>query len=238
MDPLHYFSLQPVFHDWCNKGCSVCYPVCGVVQIKYPLLLNGKNSPYSRGRGFPLLFSSQSVCLSLSYFLFQPVLHDLCNKGCGMCYPVCGMLRIKEPLLLIGKRSLYSGGSRFSLLLNIHSFIYSLLAVHTFPYVKNRFSWKIIGKSSLYSGGSGFSLPLNIHSLIYSLLAVHTFPYVKKRILVKDTKEIVLQPIEVAIDEIQKKVADIHELLSATEPGLIKLQLALSGSVATQVMGS
>ena len=24
----------------------------------------------------------------LSYFLFQPVLHDWCNKGCGMCYPV------------------------------------------------------------------------------------------------------------------------------------------------------
>ena len=38
----------------------------------------------------------------LSYFLFQPVLHDWCNKGCGMCYPVCGMMHIKEPLLLIG----------------------------------------------------------------------------------------------------------------------------------------
>ena len=23
-----------------------------------------------------------------------------CNKGCGMWYPVCGMLHIKEPLLL------------------------------------------------------------------------------------------------------------------------------------------
>ena len=22
----------------------------------------------------------------LSYFSFQPVLHDMCNKGCGMCY--------------------------------------------------------------------------------------------------------------------------------------------------------
>ena len=37
----------------------------------------------------------------LSYFSFQPVLHDWCNKGCGMCYPVCGMVRLKEPLLLI-----------------------------------------------------------------------------------------------------------------------------------------
>ena len=44
----------------------------------------------------------------LSYFSFQPVLHDWCNKGHGMCYPVCGMMHIKEPLLLlINKNSLY-----------------------------------------------------------------------------------------------------------------------------------
>ena len=41
----------------------------------------------------------------LSYFSFQPVLHD-------MCYPVCGMVHIKEPLLLIDKSSL-CGGSGF-----------------------------------------------------------------------------------------------------------------------------
>ena len=50
--------------------------------------------------------------LKRSYFSFQPVLHDWCNKGRGMCYPVCGMVHIKEPLLLIGKSSL-CGGSRF-----------------------------------------------------------------------------------------------------------------------------
>ena len=38
----------------------------------------------------------------LNYFLFQPVLHDWYNNGGGMCYPVCGMMHIKEPLLLIG----------------------------------------------------------------------------------------------------------------------------------------
>ena len=48
----------------------------------------------------------------MSYFLFQPVLHDCCNKGCGMFYSVCGMVHIKEPLLLILKSSL-CGGSRF-----------------------------------------------------------------------------------------------------------------------------
>ena len=30
----------------------------------------------------------------LSYFSFQPVLHDWCNKDRGMCYPVCGMVHI------------------------------------------------------------------------------------------------------------------------------------------------
>ena len=29
VDPLSYFSFQPVLHDWCNKGCGMCYPVCG-----------------------------------------------------------------------------------------------------------------------------------------------------------------------------------------------------------------
>ena len=57
----------------------------------------------------------------LSYFSFQPVLHDWCNKGCGMYYPVCGIMHIKEPLLLIGKSSL-CGGSRFPLSLSEWSF--------------------------------------------------------------------------------------------------------------------
>ena len=43
---------------------------------------------------------------------FQPVLHDWCNKGRGMCYPVCGMVHIKKTLLLIDKSSL-CGGSGF-----------------------------------------------------------------------------------------------------------------------------
>ena len=57
----------------------------------------------------------------LSYFLFQPVLHNWCNKGCGMCYPVCGMVHIKEPLLLIVQSSL-CGGSGFPLSLSEWSF--------------------------------------------------------------------------------------------------------------------
>ena len=39
---------------------------------------------------------------------------DWCNKGRGVYYPVCGMMHIKEPLLLIGKSST-CGGSGFPL---------------------------------------------------------------------------------------------------------------------------
>ena len=29
-----HFSLQPVLHDWCNKGRGMCYPVCGMVHSR------------------------------------------------------------------------------------------------------------------------------------------------------------------------------------------------------------
>ena len=61
-----------------------------------------------------------------SYISLQPVLHDWCNKGCGMCYPVCGMVHIKEPLLLIDKSSLY-GGSGFPFSLSEWSFTICLM---------------------------------------------------------------------------------------------------------------
>ena len=63
---------------------------------------------------------------TLSYFSFEPVLHDWFNKGHGMCYPVCGMLHIKESLLLIGKSSPCCG-SRFPLSLSYWSFTICLM---------------------------------------------------------------------------------------------------------------
>ena len=48
----------------------------------------------------------------IELFLIPAVLHDWCNKGRGMCYPVCGMVHVKEPLLLIDKSSI-CGGSGF-----------------------------------------------------------------------------------------------------------------------------
>ena len=53
VDPLSYFSFQPVLHDWCNKGSGMCNPVCEMLHIKEPLLLIRKSSPCG-GSGFPL----------------------------------------------------------------------------------------------------------------------------------------------------------------------------------------
>ena len=65
VDPLSYFSFQPVFHDWCNKGCGMCNSVCGMVYTKEPLLLIGQSNPCGV-RGFPLSLSewSYTICLT------------------------------------------------------------------------------------------------------------------------------------------------------------------------------
>ena len=65
VDPLSYFSFQPVLHDWCNKGRGMCYPVCGIVLIKEPLPLIGKSSPCG-GSGFPLSLSERSFTICLT----------------------------------------------------------------------------------------------------------------------------------------------------------------------------
>ena len=59
VDPLSYFSFQPVLHDWCNKGRRMCYPVCRMV------LLIGKSSLFG-GSGFPLSLSEWSLTICLT----------------------------------------------------------------------------------------------------------------------------------------------------------------------------
>ena len=64
VDPLSYFSFQPVFHDWCNKGHGMCYPVCGMMHIKEHLMLIEKSS-LCGGSEFPLTLSEWffTICL-------------------------------------------------------------------------------------------------------------------------------------------------------------------------------
>ena len=59
------FSFVPVFHDWCNKDRGMCYPVCGMVHIKEPLLLIDKSS-LCGGIGFPFSLSEWSLTICLT----------------------------------------------------------------------------------------------------------------------------------------------------------------------------
>ena len=81
VDPLNYFSFPPVLHNWCNKGCGMCYPFCGIVHIEDSLLLIKKNSPCSGGSWFPLLLSewSSTIC-PMTYNRFQMMLSASLNK--------------------------------------------------------------------------------------------------------------------------------------------------------------
>ena len=65
IDPLNYFSFQPVLHDWYNKDQFMCYPVCGMVHIKEPLLLIGKSS-LCGGSWFPSSLSEWSLTICLT----------------------------------------------------------------------------------------------------------------------------------------------------------------------------
>ncbi|XP_055361236.1 dedicator of cytokinesis protein 9 isoform X12 [Betta splendens] len=67
------------------------------------------------------------------------------------------------------------------------------------------------------------------------LTTTHCFPYVKKRIAVMYQHHVDLSPIEVAIDEMSRKVAELQQLCSSSEVDMIRLQLKLQGSISVQV---
>ncbi|XP_045470639.1 dedicator of cytokinesis protein 9 isoform X1 [Harmonia axyridis] len=63
----------------------------------------------------------------------------------------------------------------------------------------------------------------------------YSFPYVKKRIRANTKRYIELSPIEVAIDEMQTRVAELEEVVFTGPTDAKKLQLRLQGSVCVQV---
>uniref|UniRef100_A0A8C5F4M4 Dedicator of cytokinesis 9b n=1 Tax=Gadus morhua TaxID=8049 RepID=A0A8C5F4M4_GADMO len=67
------------------------------------------------------------------------------------------------------------------------------------------------------------------------LTTTHCFPYVKKRVAVMYQHQTDLSPIEVAIDEMSAKVAELRLLCAAPDVDMIRLQLKLQGSVSVQV---
>ncbi|XP_022534489.2 dedicator of cytokinesis protein 10 isoform X7 [Astyanax mexicanus] len=62
-----------------------------------------------------------------------------------------------------------------------------------------------------------------------------TFPYLKKRIQVVKQQSTEMNPIEVAIDEMSRKVSELNQLCSMAEVDMIRLQLKLQGSVSVKV---
>ena len=96
VDPLSYFSFQPVLHDWCNKCRSMCYPVCGMVHIKDPLLLIVKSS-LCGSSGFPLSLSEWSFTICpKQYNREQNVLSASLNK----IFPSFLLMSVKNLTLL------------------------------------------------------------------------------------------------------------------------------------------
>ena len=101
IDPSWGGPIELFLHDWYNKGRGMCYPVCGMVHIKEPLLLIDKSS-LCGGSGFPFSLSewSLTICpvqvfkkqvyfhsrlLSPPYLHGNPRLRD--QEGVVLCKP-------------------------------------------------------------------------------------------------------------------------------------------------------
>ncbi|XP_061148285.1 dedicator of cytokinesis protein 11 isoform X5 [Syngnathus typhle] len=67
------------------------------------------------------------------------------------------------------------------------------------------------------------------------LTTINTFPYVKKRVEVMGEKQVDLRPVDVAIDEMRSRTAELRKLCSGAEVDMIQLQLKLQGCVSVQV---
>ena len=65
-----------------------------------------------------LYFIRVSAHGAMDTWAIVPVLHNCISKGCGMYYPVYGMVHIKDTLPLIRKTSSCSGRNGFPLLLS------------------------------------------------------------------------------------------------------------------------
>ena len=58
--------VDPLSNFWCNKGSGMCYPVCGMVDIKESLLLIGKSGPLPYVRRH---ITVNKMCLFLLFLL-------------------------------------------------------------------------------------------------------------------------------------------------------------------------
>eukprot|EP00040_Diaphanoeca_grandis_P010020 m.51332 g.51332 ORF g.51332 m.51332 type:complete len:2104 (+) comp21430_c0_seq2:202-6513(+) len=62
-----------------------------------------------------------------------------------------------------------------------------------------------------------------------------SFPYVKKRLDVIGSEDVILEPLDVAIDEMSAKVKALSGIVNASPPNMVMLQMQLQGIVSLQV---
>ena len=67
----------------------------------------------NQGRNVSAAHGAMGRQISSSYFSSQPVLYNWCDKGCGMYYPVCEIVHMKDALLLTGNSRPLNGGRVF-----------------------------------------------------------------------------------------------------------------------------
>jgi hypothetical protein len=73
---------------------------------------------------------------------------------------------------------------------------------------------------------------LNEQYIRKTIVSIHaTFPYIVKRSLITDKQEVVLKPIENAIEGMVKRIEKFEEELENDPPNLKSLQSLLQGSV-------
>lgn len=68
-----------------------------------------------------------------------------------------------------------------------------------------------------------------------SSAASSSFPFLKKRIEVVEQQSTEMNPLEVAIEEMSRKVSELNQLCKMEEVDMIRLQLKLQGSVSVKV---
>ena len=103
------------------KGYDLCYSVCWMVHIKYPLLLI-ENSSYRGARCSSVVrsFTHGAMGRRIDPSWGGPIVLFLVPASAPrlvpqrLWYSVCWMVHIKYPLLLI-ENSSYNGSSRFTL---------------------------------------------------------------------------------------------------------------------------
>lgn len=77
--------------------------------------------------------------------------------------------------------------------------------------------------------------PILKHTLAPFSPAASAFPYMKKRVEVVGEKQAELKPLDVAVDEMKARTAELSKLCSSQEVDMIQLQLKLQGCVSVQV---